>query len=85
MKANLTLRHNAFEQHFPLGGSIPDFRMLAGRIAAGARIAFARLSRALHPISADEVYLAQSQNIAELERRMLELQSHDSLFSSSYW
>jgi len=74
------------EQHFPLGGNLPEIGVLAGRLAATAKLALARLSKALHPLSADEAYLAQSQNIAELEKRMLELQSHDSLFSSSsYW
>jgi len=86
MKANLTLHHNALEQHFQLGGNLPDIGLLAGRIVAMAKAALARWSKALHPLSADEAYLAQSQNIAELEKRMLELQSHDSLFSSSsYW
>ena len=85
MKADLTLRHHDFGHHFPLGDNIPDFRTLAARIAAQTRSTFARLAKALQPVSREEAYLAESQNLADLENRMLELQSRQDRFPSAYW
>jgi len=85
MKANTSLYHGSFAQQVPFGGMTPDFRAIAGRIATQTKLVFVRLSKALRPISFEEAYLAESQNLAELERRMLELQSHRDGFSSSYW
>lgn len=85
MKANLTLRQDAFERLLPLGTKTPDLRALATRIATQTKLCFKSLSKALHPVSREEAYLAESQNLAELEKRMLELQTHHDGFSSSYW
>lgn len=85
MKADLTLHHPGSGQHLPLIDSLPGLGVLVGRLAAKVKPTLLRLSEALRPVSADEQYLARAQNIADLERRMLELQSRQNGVSSSFW
>ncbi len=56
---------------------------LAQRVGALARIAYSKLE-ALNPASPEEIYLAQAQNHADLERRMFELQYPQDSSSSRY-
>lgn len=84
MKADFTLPHGAFVQHFLFGGKTPDLRSIAGGLFAKVNLVLARLSNVFGSISTEEAYLAKSQNIAELERRILELQSPRHGFSSWY-
>lgn len=73
MKANFALPHHAFEGTFsPISGDA-NFSVFVGRVAALAQRAFAKLGQALRPVSYEEAFLAQSQNHADLERRLFEL------------
>jgi hypothetical protein len=85
MTAHHALHHGATGFFPALSGAAMGFVEFGQRVAALAPWAFKRLTKALHQDSFEDVYLAQAQNIADLERRMFELQSPDRHFSTRHW
>ena len=74
MKANLVYTHASFDRYFPPATHGAGFLSLADRLVGLGRRVLATLKTALHQQSYEEQYLAQSQNHADLERRLFQLQ-----------
>jgi len=85
MTTHHALRHGATGFVPVLAGAAADFVEFGHRVAALAPWALKRLTKALHQDSFEDVYLSRAQNIADLERRMFELQSPDRYFSTRHW
>lgn len=81
MKVDLTLHHSDFARHS--GSAADGFAGLARRASIVVRRVKEWLVAEWHPISEEEAFLAQSQNLADLERRILILQSPNT--RQSFW
>ena len=81
MKVDLTLRHSDFARH--QGQAAERFAHSTRRAATVIGRIKEWLTAELHPLSEEEAFLAQSQNLADLERRMLSLQNPNT--RQSFW
>ncbi|MCX7176213.1 MAG: hypothetical protein NT159_20270 [Proteobacteria bacterium] len=85
MTTQHAIHRDPFGRFLPWDNLASDFVMFGSRVAAVARRVSDRLAKALRQDSFEEVYLSQAQNIADLENRMIELQSPHNHFSARYW
>ncbi len=81
MKADLTMNNAGYSRHFEQAAH--DGFALGNRVWAALKRVKDRLIADLRPISEEEAYLSKAQNHADLERRMLMLQSPDR--HQSHW
>ena len=81
MKVDLTLRHSDLARH--QGPAADHFAQLSQRASTVIGRIKEWLAAEWHPLSEEEAFLAQSQNLADLERRMLSLQNPNT--RQSFW
>lgn len=73
MKADLTMNNAGYSRHFEQAAH--DGYALGSRALSAIKRIADKLIADLRPTSAEEAYLSKAQNHADLERRILTLQS----------